>query len=468
MQHRVVLVQPPVDKRFSSLNMTFKRLAPPLGLSILACETERRLEKDLNIKVYCPDSISEEFIHTCTECDILGISTWFSNYENGLALARIAKKANPEILVIFGGTNATNLGKRVLLNRPEVDLVVCGDGEDVLWRIIEGQNYSSIPNLWYRDESNAYNFTKTEHVDINSLGIWDFRHSIEMKLEDYDSQLSNYKFNPELPPIGLSMTRGCMKATKQCKRCDYCSIPVGNFRGTKQEKVWMQVQHLYELYGIESYFETGDDFTHVEYARKLSKIKPSNLPFRLRIYASPWSLIDECVGVLSELGVYEVFVGLETIDKDISYRTGHISTKNNVIDALERLKNADLSVCLPFLFGLPGETPSSLWNNVDFANELVERYSNIRMVLISLAIPLIGSQWFNRLSSNRTVCETYNKLGGNLETDDVLNYYHLLEFSLKQEGAVSIGKLVEALEAMRKHLEHRVVVGCFGGIEIME
>ena len=464
----VLLVQPPVDLRFRDLDMTYTRLAPSSGLAILACETERRLGQPVDMKVYYDPPMTEDFFRTASDCDVLCLSTWFSNYENGLRIARIAKKRNADLLVVFGGVNATNLARRILDNRQYVDLVVCGDGEDVLWCIISGQEYFSIPNLWYRDDNALPNFTNLQWIDLDSVGLWDFHHSVRPGLENYDFRHPNYQYTFKLPPIGLSMTRGCLKVSSTKGRCDYCSIPYRGMRVTDPDAVWDQVRHLQDMHGIEMFFETGDDFTLRSYLSRLVDTKPSDIRFHLRIYASPWALTEKCVEMLSSLGVYEVFLGVETANEEVLRRAGHVSTTGQVLNALDRLEKANISVCLPFLFGLPGETIKSLRETADFATKLVNKYSNIRMVLISLAIPLIGSAWFDRLRSDQRVRWEYGIDGGNLDTDDVFNYYRLLELSVQKDGKVTMRELLAALETLRKRLEGSVVVGCFGGIESMK
>lgn len=103
--------------------------------------------------------------------------------------------------------------------------------------------------------------------------------------------------------------------------------------------------------------------------------------------------------IKSFLGVYEVFLCMETANGEVLQRAGHVSTIGQVLSALDRLEKANISICLPFLFGLPDKTINSLGETADFATKLVNKYSNIRMVLISLAIPLIGFAWFDRLRS---------------------------------------------------------------------
>jgi len=450
---RVVLIQPPVDKRFQGSDMVFKRLAPPTGLAILACETEQRLKRPVRIRAYFPSEITDGMIRVTSEADFLGISSWFSNYENGLEIARRAKEANPYLRVIFGGVNASNLGGRILKNRSCVDLVLAGDGEDSL-------HWLTMFPKPKQGERPLKQILVANEIDLDSIGPWDFRHFPDARLDPWDFRREGYSFDYDLSPVGISMTRGCKKAATK-GRCLYCSVYCRGLRTTDPDNVWRQVCHLQDLYGVESFFETGDDPVMMSYVRQLVKAKPHGLRFRLRIYASPWHLTQECIDLLAELGVYEIFLGLETIDQNISDRAGHPFSTKQTVEALNRLSQAGISVCLPIMLGLPGETRESAQKTIDFVEEQIGRFDNIRMVLCSLAIPLIGSRWFEDLRQDPAVRSRYT---GDLDNDDVFDYARLLELSLQRERQITLGDLIEILETSRARLEDKVEVGCFGGL----
>jgi anaerobic magnesium-protoporphyrin IX monomethyl ester cyclase len=459
---KIAYILAPTDSRFSEAEMTYQKFAPSAGLTILASETEKRSFQEIKSKIYISPIINSELIEHLSEFEVIALSSWFSNYENACKIAERVKNNNNKVKIVIGGQNATNLGHRVLINRPYIDYVISGDGEDSLWQIVNCCSNGNIPNLWYRDLKNEPRFTFQNNVNLNEIQPWDLKSYDPNFIKDYSSKC-NEKRN-HYPPLGLSITRGCFRSVKVNHRCDYCSLPIKGFRFTDPIRAWSQIHSLHCTYGITDFFETGDDFAYIPYLTKFLKEKPEEIPFRLRIYANPNAINRDCVKLLADIGVYEVFLGLETADDTISKRVGHNSTISNVINAICWLEERNISVCLPFLFGLPGEDLNSIKKTSDFAKDLISRFSNIRMVLTSLAIPLIGSNWFTRLEQNREVKKEYNKIG-NLECDDIFDYLTLLSISLKHESKITIEDLLSHVTQFRVDIQKNVTLGCFGGIE---
>jgi hypothetical protein len=88
------------------------------------------------------------------------------------------------------------------------------------------------------------------------------------------------------------------------------------------------------------------------------------------------------------------------------------------------------------------------------------------MVLISLAIPLAGSNWFNSLCSCDDILDSFKETTGeDLMYSDVIDYRVLHELSLRQESDLSHEDLIDAMNYLRVNLSEKVTVGCFGGIE---
>ncbi len=229
-------------------------------------------------------------------------------------------------------------------------------------------------------------------------------------------------------------------------------------------KVWEQILFLYENYGITKYFETGDNFTVGDYPERLLEAKPKGLKIGFRIYAIPGTVTGNNIGILKRLGVEEIFIGMETTDSNIL----RSANKNVDIESTEHiialLNEAGIRVFLPFLFGLPGETKRSLTESYSYAKYLIDKYENIQRLLFSLAIPLIGTPWFNQLSENIDVVEDYDEDSRSLLRDDKIEYERLFLLSLKYLSEVKFKEIYEVLsKPLPKHLHNRV--GGFGCLE---
>jgi anaerobic magnesium-protoporphyrin IX monomethyl ester cyclase len=82
--------------------------------------------------------------------EVIGFSILNANRWGGIEIARIAKKINPKVKIVFGGIAATFLWKHFLDHFPEIDFVVIGEGEYAflnLVKLIEKRNYNNLKDI---------------------------------------------------------------------------------------------------------------------------------------------------------------------------------------------------------------------------------------------------------------------------------------------------------------------------------
>lgn len=462
----IALVNPPISPAFARIECTFASLPPIASLPLLACETERRaIDAGMNLPsicVYDRPIVDDHFLGRVAQADVLGLSTWFSNYESAVAIALRAKEMNSEVKVVLGGPNAANLGGRVLWNRDCVDFVVAGDGEDVLWRLAAGHSPETIPNLWSRDSHGMPRLSDAVEIDLDTIAPFDFHHVEKLDLSAYDSRRPDYKYSPMALPVSLVWIRGCPKAVNH-GRCGYCSIPDRSLRCMNADNAWAQLRHLHEKYGIASFFEGGDDLSCGSFAEDLEKSKAVFSGIHLRGYSGLWRLTDRKLEAFRRVGVSELFVGLETTDPEVNKWSGHAVSREQILLAFSRLQEHGIGVCMPLLFGLPHESPSSLDHSEALACELVERFDNIRMVLISIAVPLIGSPWFSQLLQDQFVRTAYGD--NDLASTDAPDYARLSQLSIQRFCTVTPSQIAATVDRLRSRLVGRVTVGCFGALD---
>lgn len=463
---KIALINPPIASAFARIECTFPNLPPIVSLPILACETERRILAASMltpiIRVYDRPQIAKSFIQTVAQADILGLSTWFSNYQSAISIACGAKKLNPKLKVVLGGPNAANLGARPLWNRDCIDFVVAGDGEDAMWRLAVGHAPATVPNLWYRDSHGHATRTYNAEIDLNTIAPFDFRHVVDLDLSAYDSRQPGYSYSPATLPVSVAWIRGCPKAVSH-GRCGYCSIPDRTLRCMNAENAWAQLRHLRDEYGINSFFEGGDDFSCRTFAEDLANSKAFVSGIHLRGYSGLWRLTDRKLEAFRKAGVSELFVGLETANSTVNKWCGRKLSRQQILHTFSRIHAHGIGVCMPLLFGLPHESRSSLNQSEALASELIERFDNIRMVLISIAVPLIGSPWFSQLVEDHTIRYAYGQ--HDLTTTDIPDYARLSELSISRFCNATSAQIAATLERLRSTLANKVAIGSFGALD---
>jgi radical SAM superfamily enzyme YgiQ (UPF0313 family) len=456
---KIQLIHSPNDFKYENLKTGYDSYPPPVGLSIIASYLKRHINiNEVKIEIFDGNVSSFQTIKENLNGDFIGFSDWFINHENSVALAKFAKYNNPKAIIIFGGPNASNLGKKILQNHNEIDYVVYGDGEEAMLNII--QNTNELINTWHRNEDTIL-FSVKKNVPIEDTVPFDFIDIVETDIQKY----YNCVDNTGLTPVPISSIRGCLKALIH-KPCSYCSIPrFSKINIMNPVTAWKQIDFMYAKYGINYFFETGDNFLIDGFHKKMLDCKPNKINVKFRIYADFDSLTYSDIDILKKLGVSEIYIGLESISHDVIQKAYRSSDKKHITQIVSYLDKKGIDVYLPFLFGLPGESKISINENFSFAKELLSNNSNIQRILFSLAIPLVGTNWFYKLEHNENVIEDYYYFTGkNLRTDDMINYELLFLLSLKHYTTVYFLDIYHIInQSLSNKLKNRIAN--FGSLE---
>lgn len=458
---KIQLIYPPNDLKYSHLRTGYQSYPPPSGLEIMASYIQKYLP-ELKVEIFDGNVTNFDHIVQKLDADIIGMGDWFTNHNAAMKLAYQAKKKNPHAKIIVGGPNAANLNRRILINHPYVDAVVYGDGEQVLLKMASDESFVNIPNIWYRDDDGNIRQPFKQSINLNDLPIFDFEHLVETDLQKYDSRSPLYSHSIDTTPVPISSIRGCIKASKK-GACTYCSMPKHDVRIMDPSLVWKQIRLLNKKYGIRDFFETGDNFIVGNYPRKLLDAKPRDIEVSFRIYAIPGAINSDNIDILTKLGVEEVFIGVESTDHHILGLANKEYDVGAVESTVRLLNQYGIRVFLPFLFGLPGENKGSLSESYNFALHLIDNYNNVQRVLLSLAIPLVGTKWFNELLNDKETVRRYDEGGiRSLEEDDDIEYERLILLSLHKYCEVSFSDIYDTLKRpINERLRGRVAgFGC--------
>lgn len=443
----ILLIHPNTDKRYLELNVGYRETPPPLGLVIMG-NVLRNQFPDLRIRILDGNYLSVGEIKEIAQgesFDLVGLSDWFTNHENCLEIARHAKTVNPRSTVVLGGPNAGHLANQILSNHSFIDHVVANDGEEAITGLVGALPCTQIPNLYFRGNG-TIEFSCLANSDLNALPQIDFDfEDLAQSLVPYDSRRLNYE--PEyLTPFPVSFVRGCIKAVTS-GRCAYCSIPGDRVKVTKPEKFWDQISFLNCKYGIEYFFETGDDFSVGAYPERVLAAKPKDLNVRFRIYTQPVNINEHNLKVFQQIGVKEIFIGVENVNYDILERSNKPYDTSHLDEMLDLLGAHNIRAHLAFLFGLPGETQESVQRNFDEALRIVGRYEQtIKRILFSLAVPIVGCDWFLRLQSDLSIQKQYRALTQrSLFCDDTPDYSALTRLFVRKYCSIDYEWLLDVV-----------------------
>ncbi|NQT50208.1 cobalamin B12-binding domain-containing protein [Candidatus Kuenenbacteria bacterium] len=185
------------------------------------------------------------------ETDFLGLSinpTCWSNI--ALDFARYAKKINPRIIIIIGGTEAMFRYEHYLQSGV-IDFVIRGEGEitgpALIDALIHGKDYLGIKGLAFVQVGKIVETGIMRNCDLNKEPA----SAIDLFYDDvplWDTPIEYYRDELiQTPTAHLYITRGCNQA------CEYCTTPrkYGRLRFKSLERVRKELQY-FKKSGIKS------------------------------------------------------------------------------------------------------------------------------------------------------------------------------------------------------------------------
>ena len=176
--------------------------------------------------------------------DIIGFTLNYGQFLPSLAIAKKIKQLNPEKKIVFGGSRVVGeLGRKVLAAFDYVDFAISGEGEESLYRFSSNyQDYKSIPNLIYKENSEIIWNKSDDSIDLNNLPIPSYSTFFdELNLCSLEIQ-QHYHYSGKLP---VEISRGCW-----WNKCSFCNhnIQYANYREKNVDKIIEEIDFLSDKY----------------------------------------------------------------------------------------------------------------------------------------------------------------------------------------------------------------------------
>ena len=278
--------------------------------------------------------------------------------------------------------------EETLVASPEIDILVTGEGEEVLPRIISGEELAQIPNLYYREGGEI---KKTERViptsDLDALPF------PALNLLPMDKYIQSW-FQVE-PYRGTSIlsSRGCPYV------CTFCQPTLRYIFGDKirqrsPENVIAELKNLKERFGIEAFMFQDDTFNFnpgwIEKFCKLMIVEKLNLVWGCNVRANLTR--EDHLKMMKEAGLRKINIGLESASQRILDDIYNKKiTINQVRASVAAAKKVGLLVQGYFIIGAPTETAEEIEATIKYAVNL-----DIDMATFSICTPLPKTYLYDR------------------------------------------------------------------------
>ncbi|MBF0194684.1 MAG: B12-binding domain-containing radical SAM protein [Magnetococcales bacterium] len=360
--------------------------------------------------------------------DILGISCVVStSYKYLKDLSLDIKKNLPETLIVIGGNMAA--AGEVLLHKTGVDLCVTGEGERTLCNIIEKykknqtnslDGYDEIPGLLFLKGDEVVNTGYEQEIKPDEIYEIDWR-DLENS-SDINHYIVPFKSNKGVASIALwghdprleqphrqSKNVTTLISSKGCvAKCTFCHRWAKGIRFIPVDLLIVRIKDLIEKYDI-GFLSFGDENFGANkrwLGEFCSKIKALDILWAVGGMRANSASIEE-VQMMKQAGCCSVQYGMESgSDRILNIMEKKISVEQNK-RAIDIIVESDLYTTCQLVLGMPGESPESIKETIEFAKYISTRSAkhNLHNIAIFYAQALPGTPLYEFGRHNNLIAQ---------------------------------------------------------------
>jgi anaerobic magnesium-protoporphyrin IX monomethyl ester cyclase len=341
---KVALISPPPASQWAFVDYQY----PIIGLAYLAAV----LEKHLTYK-----NIDQEIGRF--QPDIVGITSVTATFKSALKVAQNTKQTCPQATVVLGGPHVTIGDDQFLLQHPEVDVVVKGEGEQTiveLSRYLSGQRVlNDISGIAFRNNGQVVRTANRPCIqNLDDLPYPAYHYFPLIKYRIFKK-------------IGVPMltSRGCGSG------CSFCLVPHiagNNFRARTPASVVNELEYIKSRYQVD--FVTFNDEIFTYDKKRVLDICSGIKQLRINV---PWDcqtrvdlVSKDLLHAMKEANCQLINFGVESANQNILNAMGKGTTVQQNATAIRMAKEAGLSVTVSLLLGYPGESDHTIHQTIDF------------------------------------------------------------------------------------------------------
>jgi radical SAM superfamily enzyme YgiQ (UPF0313 family) len=403
------LINPSSGTTFSGLSecmdiLGYRSLCPNLALPTLAALVD---ETYFNI-VLCDENV--EPVDFGLACDIVGLTVHHYQRERALQIARVFKEQGK--LVVMGGSYAT---LSPIDRHPLIDVLFRGEAERT-WPQFLADYLQGCQRTIYEEK---------DHADIDALP----RPRLDL--------MRNERYLLGI----IQVSRGC---PYKCEFCDSVVLMGRKIRYKNNEQIIAELGQLHRL-GYRSIFIADDNFTADKHRVKqiLTIIRDWNNALDEPVMFSTNVSIDivrhpELVSLLSEALVLNIFVGIESPNRDSLNEAGKFhNLRGSMLLGIELLHSRGLDVSAGMIVGFDHDNPTIFQAHADFI-----RHARIPICFAGMLLAPEGTPLKERLIREGRYIETNlagdhsfdsNIIPAQMSTDELRSGYFRLMNQLYDE-----------------------------------
>lgn len=337
--------------------------SPPLGLAYVASAFEQAGARvkilDLVVEPYSKESLQD--LLTAFQPDMVGATSVTMTFDAAMSVLRDVKELAPAITTMMGGPHVSFYARETLSQHPELDICVLGEGEatvaEMVSQLKSGGDLGVVSGLAFRNSGEIVTTdTRPPNFDIKKLPL-PARHLLP---------LGRYR------ALGLAISmitsRGC---PFQCIFCVGRKMSGAKVRYRDPVSVVDEMEYLHAM-GFYQINIADDLFT----AKKshcfavCEEIIGRNLKVKWTAFSRANTINRPLLARLKQAGCIQLSFGFESANEEILKTVQKRINRKQMLNAVEMCKAEGMPAQASFIYGLPGETPETIQETVEFGEKI--------------------------------------------------------------------------------------------------
>jgi len=287
---------------------------------------------------------------------LIGIGLMTSKYKYHYALIKKLKHVFKNIPLVAGGPHISTLKEKALLDCPEIDYGVVGEGEETIIELCKGKNPAEIKGLIYKNGSNAlYAGDRNRILDLDTIA---FPAYAGFEIEKYDAK-----------SINILSSRGCPY------NCIYCCVKLAVGRQwipRSAKNVADEIEYWYRReYRV---FNFNDDACNIDQERMFDicdEVEKRNLKIELNAPngARADKMSRDLLIRMKKVGFRHIAFGVEAGNNKVLANIKKGETIERIEETIKDACELDYAVKLFFLIGSPGENEQDIEDSFRLATK---------------------------------------------------------------------------------------------------
>jgi radical SAM superfamily enzyme YgiQ (UPF0313 family) len=377
--------------------------SPPLGLAYLASAlSEAGIEVkilDLVVYPYSQSMLQNELEQF--QPQLVGLTAVTMTFDNAMAVIRDIKHINQKIVTVMGGPHVTFCARETLKDQSELDILAMGEGErtivDLCRTVDAGGDWNDVKGIVYR-----------KHSEIRHTAPRDPIANLDELPDPARGLLPLGRYRALGMPISLTTSRGC---PFKCIFCVGRKMVGAKVRYRSPGKVVDEMEYLVSLNFHQ--INIADDLFTANRSHCLAvcdEIINRGLELKWTSFARVDTVSEEILTKMKIAGCSAVSFGVESGNPQILETIKKGITRQQVVAAVNMCRRSGVTPHASFILGLPGETPQTIRETIDFGENLKELGLSYGFHLLA---PFPGTE----------IRENSDQYGINILTDDWSQYH---------------------------------------------